>query len=159
MIAKEAYKLSQAAGSWNAYPERANCHHYIMPSDSMWVTDVWLLQNTGTVSNHWNEWQFWMDEQRLHMHAKAHSNTLKKREFQGSIWMDLAAMWWYNSFSVFLKYVTSKITLKIVFLQCYWCCWPGARPEKTSEYGSGTSGRQVHGTSSEPLNSTPKWCT
>lgn len=159
MIATEAYKLSQAASSWNEYPERTNCHHYIVPSDSMWVTDVWLLQNTEKDSNHWNKWQFWMDEQRLHMHFEAHSNTLKTREFQGSIWINSAAMWWHNSFSVFLKYVTSKIILKIVFLQCYWCCWPGGRPEKTSEYGSGTSDRQVHGTSSEPLNSMPKWCT
>lgn len=69
----------------------------------MWVTDVWLLQNMETVSNHLNKLQFWMDEQRLHMYSEAHSNTLKKREFQGSIWMDLAGMWCYNSFCCFYK--------------------------------------------------------
>lgn len=112
---------------------------YILPFDSVWVTDVWLLQNTETVSNHLNTLHFWMDEQGLHVYAKTHSNTLKKRQFQDSIWVDLAIMWWNNSFSVFLKYVTSKITLKIVFQKC----WPGARPEKTSEYGSGTSDKSM----------------
>lgn len=111
-----------------------------MPSNSMWVTDVWWLWNMETVFNHLNKLQFWMDEQRLHMHSEAHSNTLRRREFQGSIWMDLVGMWLYNS-TTFLKWFQTWRISKTFFPQSYWCCWPGTRPEEISGCGSGASGK------------------
>lgn len=108
----------------------------------MWATDVWLLWNMETVSNHLNKLQFQMDEQRLHMYPEGHSNTLRRGEFQGSIWMDLGGMWLYNSFYCFSSQMWH--ILKTFFTQSYWCFWPGTRPEEKSGYGSGASNRQVH---------------
>ena len=53
-----------------------------------------------------------MDEQRLHTHSEAHSNTLRRRELQGSIWTDLGGMWLYNSF-----YCLSKVISDVTYFK------------------------------------------
>lgn len=101
---------------------------YIVPSDSMWVTDVWWLWNMETVFNHLNKLQFWMDEQRLHMHSETHSNTLR-REFQGSVWTDLGGTWLYNSLyilpTILLMLLAGGKTWRSKWLWL-WCTKPAS---------------------------------